>query len=131
MAVRGIRGAITADVNTRESILSATRELLMALIAANKLEADDIASAIFTTTLDLNAEYPAQAARALGWQSVALLCAHEMNVPHSLPLCIRILIHWNTEVKAEAVQHIYLKGAVQLRPDRAIARDEAMTKELI
>jgi chorismate mutase len=129
MMIRGIRGATTADANTRESIGSATRELLIALIAANEVEIDDIASAIFTTTLDLNADYPAQAARALGWQSVALMCAHEMNVPHGLPMCIRVLIHWNTDVSADAVQHVYLKGAAQLRPDRAIVGNAAITKE--
>jgi chorismate mutase len=130
MTVRGIRGATTADANTRESIVSATHELLIALIAANKVDVDNVASVIFTTTPDLNAEYPAQAARTLGWHSVALLCTHEMNVPHGVPMCIRVLIHWNTSVRADAVQHIYLKGAAELRPDRAIVRDEAITKEL-
>lgn len=123
MQVRGIRGATTAEANTRESILAATHELLTELIAANCVDTDTIASAIFSTTPDLNAEYPAAAARVLGWQDVALLCTHEMNVPRTLPMCIRVLIHWNTSVPAEAVRHIYLKGAVQLRPDRAIAPD--------
>lgn len=123
MQVRGIRGATTAEANTRESILAATHELLTELIAANTVDIDTIASAIFSTTPDLNAEYPAAAARVLGWQDVALLCTHEMNVPLTLPMCIRVLIHWNTSVPAEAVRHIYLKGAVQLRPDRAIAPD--------
>ena len=123
MQVRGIRGATTAEANTRESILAATHELLTELIAANTVDIDTIASAIFSTTPDLNAEYPAAAARVLGWQDVALLCTHEMNVPRMLPMCIRVLIHWNTSVPAEAVRHIYLRGAVQLRPDRAIAPD--------
>ena len=119
MPVRGIRGATTAEENTPESILAATHELLTALIAANDLQSDDVASAIFTTTLDLNAEYPAVAARALGWRDVALLCAHEMDVPHGPKKCIRILIHWNTAAPAAEVRHVYLKGAVDLRPDRA------------
>jgi chorismate mutase len=119
MQVRGIRGATTAEANTRESILSATQELLEAMIAANNLQPDDIASAIFTTTPDLNAEFPAVAARQLGWYDVALMCGHEMSVPHSLTMCIRILIHWNTRVRADEVQHVYIKGAVHLRPDRA------------
>ena len=123
MQVRGIRGATTAEANTRESILAATHELLTEMVAANTMDIDTIASAIFSTTPDLNAEYPAAAARVLGWQDVALLCTHEMNVPQTLPMCIRVLIHWNTSVPAEAVRHIYLKGAVQLRPDRAIASD--------
>ena len=119
MQVRGIRGATTADANTRDCILAATRELLEAMIAANNLQPDDIASAIFTTTPDLNVEFPAVAARQLGWYDVALLCEHEMSVPHGLPMCIRILIHWNTEVSADEVRHVYIKGAVHLRPVRA------------
>jgi len=118
--IRGIRGATTADENTPESILAATRELLAALIAANGLQPDDVASAIFTTSPDLNAAYPARAARALGWEDVALLCAHEMDVPHGLEKCIRILIHWNTTMRAGEVRHVYLRGAVVLRPDRAM-----------
>ena len=116
--VRGVRGATTADENSREAILAATRELMSQLIEANRMEAEDVASAIFTTTADLNAEYPAVAARTLGWSDVALLCAHEINVPQSVPLCIRVLIHWNTAARADEIQHVYLKGAVKLRPDR-------------
>ena len=119
MPVRGIRGATTAEANTRDCILAATQELLEAMIAANHLQIDDIASAIFTTTPDLNAEFPAVAARQLGWYDVALLCEHEMSVPNSLPMCIRILLHWNTEVRADEVRHVYIKGAVRLRPDLA------------
>lgn len=117
--VRGVRGATTVEDNTREAILAATRELLCVLIEANDIQPDDVASAIFTTTLDLNAEYPALAARALGWHEVALMCMHEMNVPHGLKQCVRILLHWNTAVAAHEVRHVYLKGAVDLRPDRA------------
>jgi len=116
--VRGVRGATTAEANTREVILAATSELLQLMIEANKIEADDVASAIFTTTIDLNADYPALAARALGWHDVALMCMHEMNVPHGLQQCIRILLHWNTEMSAQEVKHVYIKGAVNLRPDR-------------
>ncbi len=116
--VRGVRGATTADENTREAILAATRELLSLMIEANGVDPNDVASAIFTTTLDLNADYPALAARALGWYDVALMCTHEMNVPHGLKQCIRILLHWNTTIAASEVQHIYIKGAVNLRPDR-------------
>ena len=95
-ACRGIRGATTADANTREAILAATREMLALLIEQNRLQPDDIVSAIFSTTPDLNAEFPAVAARDLGWVDTALLCTHEMAVPGSLPRCIRVLIHWNT-----------------------------------
>ena len=127
MAMRGIRGATTADANTRESILSATHELLAALIAANDISADDVASAFFTTTPDLNAEYPALAARLMGWDEAALMCAHEMDVPHGLPMCIRVLIHWNTSARADQVKHIYLKDAVALRPDRISYSAEVVT----
>ncbi len=118
--MRGIRGATTVEANTREAILAATQELLKLMIEANQLHADDIASVILTTTPDLNAEYPALAARALGWHDVALLCAHEMNVPHGLSKCIRVLIHWNTPVRADQVKHIYIRDAVNLRPDRSL-----------
>ena len=117
--VRGVRGATTAEANTREAILTATNELLQLMIETNQIEPDDVASAIFTTTIDLNADYPALAARALGWHDVALMCMHEMNVPHGLKMCIRILLHWNTAVPAQDVKHVYLRGAVNLRPDRA------------
>jgi chorismate mutase len=117
--VRGVRGATTAEANTREAILAATNELLCLMIEANQIEPEDIASAIFTTTIDLNADYPALAARALGWHDAALMCMHEMNVPHGLKMCVRILLHWNTTVAASDVQHIYIRGAVNLRPDRA------------
>ena len=116
--IRGVRGATTAEGNTREAILAATSELLCLMIEANHIAPDDVASAIFTTTIDLNADYPALAARALGWHDVALMCMHEMNVPHGLTHCIRILLHWNTDVAARDVKHVYLKGAVNLRPDR-------------
>lgn len=116
---RGVRGATTVEHNTREAILSETHELLIQMIEANGIRPDDVASAIFTTTPDLTAEYPALAARQLGWHDVALLCAHEMAVPHGLKRCIRILLHWNTEKMASEIRHIYIKGAVNLRPDRA------------
>ena len=122
--MRGVRGATTAETNTREAILAATRELLCLMIEENGIQPDDVASAIFTTTLDLNADYPALAARALGWHDVALMCMHEMDVPYGLKQCIRILLHWNTEVAAHEVKHVYLKGAVNLRPDRAFSLDE-------
>jgi chorismate mutase len=116
---RGIRGATTATENTREAILEATRELLQLLIAANGIKPEDIASAIFTTTPDLNAEFPAVAARELGWIDTALLCGHEMNVPGSLQSCIRVLVHWNTTRHANEVVHVYIRGARGLRPERA------------
>ncbi len=94
---RGIRGAATVDVNTPEAILEATSELLAEMMRANDLEIDDVASAYFTTTRDLNAEFPAVAANKLGWTDVALLCGHEMEIPGSLPMCLRILLHAVTQ----------------------------------
>ena len=123
MLVRGIRGATTVDANAREPILAATSELLQAMIEANGIERDYVASVIFTTTPDLNAEFPAVAARAAGSTDVALLCGHEMGVPGSLPRCLRILIHVNTDRAAHELQHVYLRGARALRPD--LARDAA------
>jgi chorismate mutase len=119
MACRGVRGAITCSANTRESILAATRELLEAVIAANGIKAEDVASCWFTTTTDLYAEFPAVAARQLGWTDTALMNTHEMTVPGSLPMCIRLIIHWNTTVAQADIKHIYLGGASVLRPDRA------------
>ncbi len=120
MPIRGIRGATVAAANTRTAILEATRELLLAMIAANDIEVEEVASAWFTTSPDLNAEYPALAARALGWYDAALLCAHEMAVPHGLQRCVRILIHLNTDRPAHAIKHIYLGEAANLRPDRPL-----------
>lgn len=115
---RGIRGATTVEANTREAILEATRELLLQMIAANDLRVEDVGSAIFTTTTDLNAEFPAVAARGLGWHEAALMCGHEMSVPGALQRCIRILIHWNTPKLQHEIVHIYTRGAVNLRPER-------------
>ena len=104
--------------NAREEILAGTLELLEAMIEANTLDVDDVASAHFTTTPDLNAEFPAVAARrSLGWTHVPLMCSHEMNVPGSLPMCVRILLHVNTDVGPHDIQHIYLRGAKALRSD--------------
>lgn len=120
MLVRGIRGATTAETNSREAILDATSELLDCLVRANGVRHDDVASILFSTTPDLNAEFPAVAARSAGWTDVALLCTHEMNVPGSLSRCVRILIHINTERAPDELEHIYLRGARVLRPDLAV-----------
>ena len=117
MPCRGVRGATTVKKNEREEILTATRQLLALLIRSNEIEPPDIASAIFTTTPDVDAEFPALAARQLGWIDVPLLCGHEMAVPGSLPLCIRVLIHWNTVKPQAEVEHVYVREAKQLRPD--------------
>jgi chorismate mutase len=118
MPCRGLRGATTADADTAESILDATRELLANLIEANGVCADDVASAIFTVTPDLRAAFPATVARDLGWHDVALLDAQEIDVPGAVPRCIRVLIHWNTDKRSDQLVHVYLKDATRLRPDR-------------
>ncbi|MFH1485617.1 MAG: chorismate mutase [Chloroflexota bacterium] len=115
MRCLGIRGATTVESNNREAILEATRELLGRLIAANGIQPENVACAIFTTTRDLNAEFPAVAARQMGWVEVALLCGHEMDVPNSLQHCLRILVLLNTEKSAQEVTHIYIKGAKNLK----------------
>jgi chorismate mutase len=112
-----VRGATTADENTRDAILDATRKLLTEIVVANDLRPDDLASAIFTTTTDLTAAYPAEAARQLGWIHVPLLCTNEMEVDSGLQRCIRILLHWNTMQPADQIRHIYLGEAQRLRPD--------------
>lgn len=127
---RGIRGATTVHENTRAAILDATRELLLEMIEANDLQTEEVASAIFTTTPDLNAEFPAVAAREIGWHDVALLCQHEMNVPGALGRCIRILIHWNTPKLQHEIVHIYTRGATNLRPDRRILLESTDTLSL-
>jgi chorismate mutase len=113
----GIRGAITVESNTKESIVSAAKELLQNMVEANAVEVCDIAGVWFTTTYDLNAEFPAVAARQLGWIRTAMICGHEMNVPGSLPNCLRVMMLVNTEKKNQDIVHIYLKGACVLRTD--------------
>lgn len=117
MPVRGIRGATTSLPNP-EAVLIATRELLQAILKANPtLETQDIASAWFTVTRDLQVIYPARAARDLGWNQVPLMCGLEVDVPNSLAHCVRVLIHWNTSLPQSEIRHVYLHDAVQLRPD--------------
>lgn len=117
MICRGVRGATTVAHNDRDEILEATRQLLALIIRSNDIEPKDVASAIFTVTSDLDAEFPALAARQLGWMDVPLICTHEINVPGSLPLCIRILLHWNTDKPQDEIHHVYVRDAVRLRPD--------------
>jgi len=117
MACRGIRGATTISQNEREEILTASRQLLALLIRQNGIDPQDIASATFTTTPDIDAEFPALAARQLGWIDVPLLCGHEMSVPGGLALCIRVMIHWNTDKPQNEIHHVYMRDAQSLRPD--------------
>ena len=116
--LRGIRGATTVSSNSRRDILDATEELLGELIARNEIDGCEVASVWFTTTPDLNAEFPAVVARSIfNWTSAALMCGHEMQVPGSLPSCLRILLHVNTPRRQDEVEHVYLRGARVLRPD--------------
>src|SRR5918912_4275216 len=108
MYCRGIRGATTVEHNEGEEILAATTELLQLMMHWNELHVEDIASAIFTVTEDLDAEFPARAARLLGWVEVAVICTREIPVPNSLGKCIRVLLHVNTTRRASAIRHVYL-----------------------
>ena len=111
------------DDNTKEAILKATRELLAAIMDRNGFRVDDVVSAFFTTTPNLNAEFPAVAARQLGWTNTALMCGHEMNVPGALPMCLRVLLHVNTEKSVGDIQFVYLKGTAGLRDTVAPVKD--------
>jgi len=118
--LHGIRGATVVETDQPEAILRATQELLEKILQANpSLSPADIASAFFTVTPDLYSAYPARAAREMGWQRVPMLCSQEIPVPDGLPRCIRVLIHWNTNLPSEAVLHVYLHQAASLRPDLA------------
>lgn len=116
--VCAVRGAITVEENTREKILENTRELLAKMCKENGIETESqVISAFFTSTPDLNAEFPAKAARDFGWTSVPLMCAQELEVEGALKSCIRILLHFYANTGKERVKHIYLKEARKLRPD--------------
>ncbi|NQU17705.1 MAG: chorismate mutase [Candidatus Saganbacteria bacterium] len=116
--IRGIRGAITVKSNTKEEIIEATKKVLQEMISENSFHVNDIASIIFSVTADLNAAFPAEAARQLGWKTTPLLCTKEIPVPKSLAKCIRVLMHFNTEKKQYQVTPVYLEGAKVLREDK-------------
>jgi chorismate mutase len=113
--VRAIRGATTSPSNSSEEILAATAEMLDLMTKENSLKVDDIISAFFTTTEDLNAEFPPVAARQMGWINVALMCSHEMKVPGALQKCIRVMVHVNTDKNSTDIVNVYLRDAVNLR----------------
>ncbi|MGC7847155.1 chorismate mutase [Desulforudis sp. 1088] len=115
--VRGIRGAITVSENTAEEIIRATMRLLEEMVKANNIDINDIASVFLTMTPDLNAEFPALAARKLGWANVPLLGATEIAHPTAIGKCIRVLVHVNTDKSQAELRHLYLDGAARLRPD--------------
>jgi chorismate mutase len=113
--LRGIRGAITVKENNQEEILNASKKLLNEISNKNELDVNEVASIVFTVTPDLNAEFPARAAEELGWNDVPRLCATEINVPGSLPRCIRVLLHVNSEKDQKDMEHVYLEEAVKLK----------------
>ena len=117
MWTRGVRGATCAKSNTKADIVETTAAMLTELIERNRIDIADIGSAFFSTTPDLTAEFPAIAARQLGWRDVPLMCMHEMAVPGSLPLCVRVMVLWNTTKSAVEIRHVYMNGAERLRPD--------------
>ena len=115
MVCRGVRGATVATGDTREEIHAATTELVRAMLDANAIDMDDLASAFFTTTPDLRAAFPAEAARHMGWEYVPMLGAVEMNKPGAPARCIRVMLHWNTTLGPREIKHIYLRGTESLR----------------
>ena len=118
MPIRGIRGAVNISTDEPDEVIQAIQELLGAILNANPtLHPDNLASVLFTATPDLHSAYPAQAARAMGWDHVPLLCFQEMSVVGSMPRVIRTLLHWNTDLSQESVSHIYLGETSELRPD--------------
>lgn len=116
--IRGIRGATTIEANLSDIIYSETAKLVETIAKTNNFQPEDIASVVISTTPDINAAFPAKAVRTLdGWQFVPTMCMHEMNVPDALPLCIRVLMHVNSDIPQKDIQHVYLNGATVLRPD--------------
>ena len=137
MSTRGVRGATIAAANEAEAILTATRELLLAIRNANpSMQTEDLASILFTVSDEVDAVYPAQAVHQLEWSGIPLICAREIPVPGGLTNCIRVLIHWNTDLPQGEILHIYLKEASRFRPDwvqqahMAAASAKASTGEL-
>jgi chorismate mutase len=121
LSVRGIRGATTAEANTAEAITDATEELLRELVRLNDLDVAEICFAYLTTTHDLTAEFPAFAARRIGWTEVPLLCGHDMDVqlpnPRGVPMCVRVLLLYNTPLSQSAMRFAYLRGAKAIKAD--------------
>jgi chorismate mutase len=115
--MRAVRGATTVERDDAELVVSATRELLTALAERNTISHENVISAIFTVTPDITSEFPARAARELGWVDVPLLCAMEIPTERGLTRCIRVLLHIETELPRSALRHVYLRGAKELRPD--------------
>ncbi|MDN3450882.1 chorismate mutase [Planococcus sp. APC 3906] len=122
--IRGVRGAITVSADQPEEILKETRKLILEMVKENKIVPDDVASVIISTTTDISSAFPAKAVRTIeDWTYVPVMCTHEMDVPGSMPLCIRVMMHVNTTIPQQEIQHIYLNEAVKLRPDLIKSRE--------
>ncbi|MHA6259643.1 chorismate mutase [Sporosarcina sp. CAU 1771] len=118
MTVRGLRGATTVTNDNEQAVLAATEALAVAIAEENKIQPEDIVSVLISTTPDIQSVFPAKAVRTMeGWKYVPVMCTHEMNVEGAMPLCIRILMHVNTETPQKEIHHIYQNEAVKLRPD--------------
>ena len=118
MSVRGIRGATTVENDSAQEVLQATESLVLEMAEANQFKPEDIGSVIVSTTVDVKAAFPAKAIRSIeGWTYVPVMCTHEIDVPGSMRLCIRVMMNVNTAKKQDEIQHIYQNNAVQLRPD--------------
>ncbi|MFC5733633.1 chorismate mutase [Cytobacillus gottheilii] len=123
--IRGIRGATTVDEDSEKLILEETEILLKEIIKENKLEAEQVASVLFSVTEDLTACFPAKAMRAIdGWKYVPVMCTREIPVPESLSLCVRVMMHVNTDRSQQEINHVYLRNAISLRPDLAETEKE-------
>lgn len=117
MLLRGVRGAITVNSNDENEICASTIELLQEMVEKNTINTEDIGAVIFSSTPDIPAAFPAVGARKMGWNEVPLFGTQEIDNPHGVPLCIRVLILWNTELSQNSIKHIYLRNAVVLRQD--------------
>lgn len=116
--IRGVRGATTVERDEPELIYKETERLVKEIVKENNIQTDDIVSVLISTTPDIHSAFPAKAVRTIeGWQYVPTMCTHEMNVPGALPLCIRVLMHVNTDLSQKEIRHVYLNDAIKLRPD--------------
>lgn len=129
-ATRGIRGATKVSANSRDEILAATSELLKAIVDANEIRTEDIVSIFLTATPDLDAEFPAYAARQMGWKQVPLMCAQEIAKPGAMDKLIRVLIHVNTTLTQAQIKHQYLGDTARLRPDLSGGHDDDRSNEI-
>lgn len=126
--IRGVRGAITVSEDRPEEVLKETERLVLEMAKENKIEPDHVASVIISTTTDISSAFPAKAVRTIEeWNYVPVMCTHEMDVPGSMPLCIRVMMHVNTELSQQEIHHVYLNEAAKLRPDLSVKSQVSST----